>query len=86
MAMVELEELKLNNFGLGVGGGQIIGAGLEELDKGCALFAITSKILRFSTEHIHSKDSSDSRLQIDYTCPVEILDVLEVIAKIGTLK
>ena len=32
MAMVELEELKLNNCGLGVGGGQIIGAGLEELD------------------------------------------------------
>ena len=38
MAMVELEELKLNNCGLGVGGGQIIGAGLEELDKGCALW------------------------------------------------
>ena len=31
-AMLELEELKLNNCGLGVGGGQIIGSGLEDLD------------------------------------------------------
>lgn len=31
-AMLELEELKLNNCGLGVGGGQIIGSGLEALD------------------------------------------------------
>ena len=32
MAMVALEELRFNNCGLGVAGGQIIGAGLEDLD------------------------------------------------------
>ena len=31
--MLELEELLLNNCGLGVGGGELIGQGLEKMDE-----------------------------------------------------
>ena len=45
------------------------------------LWSITRKGLRIPMEHIESKDSTISKLQIDTICPVEILDTFEVITK-----
>ena len=44
-------------------------------------FPLFSRILRILTEFIKKQDSSDSKLQINCTCSVEILDILEVIEK-----
>ena len=45
------------------------------------IFAITLKMSRNPTEHIESKDSPESKLKIQSICSVEILSILEVIAK-----
>ena len=41
------------------------------------VFGITSRILRIPMEHIETKDSPDSKLQIESICSVGILDILE---------
>ena len=46
-----------------------------------ARFAITSRILKILTEHKVIKNRLDSKLQIDSTCSVRILNILKVIAK-----
>ena len=50
------------------------------------IFTVTSKILRILAEHIEPKDSPDSKLQIESTCSISILNILEVIAKTTFLK
>ena len=51
--------------------------------QGCSYFAITSKILKISTEHKEPKCSSESKLHIHYTCSIGILVILDLIAKIA---
>ena len=50
------------------------------------VFAITSKILRISTEHTEPIDRQDFKLQIQYTSFIEIIIILEVITILHTLE
>ena len=50
-------------------------------DEHFVIFAVTSRILRIPTEHKESKDSSDSKLKIEFIYSIEIRYILEVIAK-----
>ena len=50
------------------------------------IISLSSRISRFLTEHIERKDSSDSKLQIEAICSVQILNILEVTAKMNFSK
>ena len=45
------------------------------------ILSITSKLLRFPTEHIQIKNSLEPKLQIYSICSIRILNILEVIGK-----
>ena len=54
-------------------------SGLSIFEK--LFFAITSRMLKILTEHKVIKNRLDSKLQIDSTCSIRILNILKVIAK-----
>ena len=70
-AMARIKRTRFLDFGLGLS----ILSFFEKL-----VFAITSKVSRFLTEHIKPKDSSGDKLQIQSIWSIGVFSILEVIA------